>query len=510
VTQRQVETAFNAVLRSGRVGSWTLDGEPLGRGAFGVTYQAHKTDLDGTRTRAAIKLLMPTGGYDVAGFTGEVRVLRTLRSLYLPRVLEGGQESTKAEGFKVLWFASELITGKTLQAEVLGETEQRPEPLSELLWLEVAHDMLSAIETVHAAGLVHLDLKPDNVMLVARKAMLIDFGLASLVGDVSSGIAGAWGWFSPEQLDGRLEARDFEPAVDLFKAGLTLYFAATGRRPWDFDPRPQVTPASEQRDRMRVAPDLSVLSPVQLDIIAPLLAFDPVHRGTAAKAVAKTLDSLPETSGRHTDESRARAKARKRSEADAAARAIEQARLEEREKAAKLIAAERAQAEQLARADEREQSQHALAAERERVNAAVRPVENDGQAPQPPASIPSPGGLAHHTAHSVEGAGSQSIPRRWTADRIATIALLVLGSLSTLFVISGTLIYALNPKLSASSHVAAWIMGSSHVVLLAGAYWFGLRVLRRRRLAFWIPLAAGAVASVIFVVCILAIGSTSP
>ncbi|MEO6532844.1 MAG: DUF6264 family protein, partial [Pseudolysinimonas sp.] len=288
----------------------------------------------------------------------------------------------------------------------------------------------------------------------------------------------------------------------------TLYFAATGRRAWAFDPRPKVTPFSEQRGLMRATPDLAALSPVQREIIAPLLAFDPARRGTAAASVEKILDALPESSGRHTDDSRARARLKREREADAVARAIEGARADERDKVAKRIRAERSEAQQLAEVAEREQAQGVLRAERAKAGEAASSVPTVAPMtlPAEPSSFSNRLSPALLPASSVRRSSKSS--RGAAADRVATISLLALGSLTTLFALAVIPVYAFNSALPFGAHVAAWVVASTHVVLLGISFWFGLHALRRGRIAFWIPLVAGAVASVIFLACFYVIGAT--
>lgn len=303
------QAALNEVVRGRQVGNWELT-EPLGRGGQGTTWRAiwKKQDHSLTRVgvaggrlnRSVIKLMLPPAPDEVPipparfdawlaseakAFLFEAMVLSKIDSPYIPGVFEAATQQTTA-GWDVPWFATELISGRSL-AEHVGTMG----PMDQNQLLDLAHDILAALVAIHHVGLVHLDLKPDNVMLEPGKARVIDFGLVSQANQRGR-FGGTPGFLTPEQLDDVVEERDFAPAVDVFKLGVTLAIAAGVRLPdiWGTDP---LGDDATVRRAMQKGADLSALQPVQRGVIAPMLAFDPRERPTAAAALEQVRDLLP-------------------------------------------------------------------------------------------------------------------------------------------------------------------------------------------------------------------------
>ncbi|HET6939731.1 MAG TPA: serine/threonine-protein kinase, partial [Nocardioides sp.] len=166
----------------------------LGSGGVADVHEATDHRLD---RRVAVKLLRETAASatDRARFLSEATLLGRLSHPHLVRVLDAGIDRDRP--FLVL----ELVRGTTL-AEVLGQ------PLPPARVAELGADIASALTHVHAAGVVHRDVKPGNVLLQENgTAMLADFGIARLVDDTrhhtrTGTVVGTVAYLAPEQVAG--------------------------------------------------------------------------------------------------------------------------------------------------------------------------------------------------------------------------------------------------------------------------------------------------------------------
>jgi len=200
---------------------YTIERE-LAAGGMGVVFLGTDVLLD---RRVAIKVLRPDLSSRAGGqrFTREARLLAKLQHPNIVAVHQAGE----AEGIR--YFVMDYIDGRTL-ADRLTEGPLEPDAVTTL-----GRELLSALEAAHQSGVVHRDVKPANVFLVGERALLGDFGIAS-VGDPSDpGDAGLTGsgqligtpaYMSPEQLTGA----EASPRTDFYCVGLVLYEACTGKR----------------------------------------------------------------------------------------------------------------------------------------------------------------------------------------------------------------------------------------------------------------------------------------
>ena len=210
-----------------RVGRYEILG-PLGAGGMGAVYRAHDTQLD---RLVAIKILTSSGGAapaQQARFEREARAIARLNHPHICTLYDVGQQDGRA--FMVM----ELLEGNTLA----GELAHGPLPVDRAVAFGV--EIAEALDAAHSRGVIHLDLKPSNVMVTGNGVKLLDFGVAQLreldqptdsqdstfrIGPPESGtILGSYPYMSPEQLQGgRTDARS-----DIFALGVVLYEMATG------------------------------------------------------------------------------------------------------------------------------------------------------------------------------------------------------------------------------------------------------------------------------------------
>ncbi|WP_143231350.1 serine/threonine-protein kinase [Actinosynnema sp. ALI-1.44] len=210
--------------------------DELGRGGMGVVWLAE--DLTIGRRVAVKELHLPQGIAPQERQVFEERVLREARTA--GRLNDPGivtvHDILREHG-------SMFIVMELIEAPNLAEVVERHGPLPPEQVLRIAEQVLSALETAHAAGIVHRDVKPSNVMVASNgRVKLTDFGIAQSLDDSkltqSGTLIGSPTYISPERLLGR----DASPASDLWALGATLFFASEGFGAYD---RPS-TPASIQ------------------------------------------------------------------------------------------------------------------------------------------------------------------------------------------------------------------------------------------------------------------------
>ena len=195
---------------------------PIGEGAMGVVYRAHDTALE---RPVAVKVLKSAVAEDealVQRFFREARAAAKVNHPHLTHIYFVGEEGDAH------FFAMELLPGQDLEACV---KEHGPLPWARAL--EVLIQTAKGLAAAHAAGVIHRDVKPSNVILQPDgQAKVTDFGLAkSLQADVDATQAGSLlgtpTYMSPEQCRGRtVDARS-----DVYALGLTGWFLLTGNPP---------------------------------------------------------------------------------------------------------------------------------------------------------------------------------------------------------------------------------------------------------------------------------------
>ncbi len=191
----------------------------LGNGGFGRVYLGQAPDGQ----RVAVKVIKPDLAEDPefrARFGREVSAARKVGGKFTARVVDADTDGEE------LWLATEYISGPTLREAVAVQG-----PLAESSVLALAAGLAEALDAIHAAGLVHRDLKPDNVLLAYDGPRVIDFGIARVAGAstlTGTGVLmGTLAYMSPEQAIGQAVG----PPSDVFSLASVLVFAATGAGP---------------------------------------------------------------------------------------------------------------------------------------------------------------------------------------------------------------------------------------------------------------------------------------
>lgn len=232
-----------AIAAGSRVSHYRFEAQ-IGAGGMGEVYSAVDLTLE---RRVALKILPPALLHDVERVRRFVQEAKSASALNHPNIVtiyEIGQgevvsDDPQAASQTVHYIAMEFIEGRTLRALVKDRT-----PLSELLPLLA--QAADGLQKAHAAGLVHRDLKPDNVMVTADGfAKVVDFGLAKLTDEAQEQrgasndpkltgqgiVVGTLGYMAPEQIEGK----PVRSAADVFAFGCMLYECVAGRRPFEAD-----------------------------------------------------------------------------------------------------------------------------------------------------------------------------------------------------------------------------------------------------------------------------------
>jgi len=238
--------------------------EQLGRGAQTDVFRCHRDGCD---------YVVKIGRADLAGddrasirFRREAALLASIRHQALPRIYEVGEAGGRP------YMIMDLVQGRTLSA-CLSDG-----PLSHERLVTLGIDVAGGLAEAHRWGLVHFDVKPDNIIIGDDgHATVIDFGLATHGGvEIQGTVAGTVYYSAPEQT-GMLK-RPVDRRSDLYSLGVVLFEAAAGVRPFVSDDPGEVIrmhAVHAPPDLREIRPDLP---PGLIAIVAKLLAKDPDDR----------------------------------------------------------------------------------------------------------------------------------------------------------------------------------------------------------------------------------------
>jgi serine/threonine-protein kinase len=273
-----------------RLGRYEIEAV-LGRGAMGIVYRARDPIIDRV---LAIKTVDP-------GLTGDA--LASFRERFFREARAAGKlnhpcivtiyDAGEADG--VAYMAMELLDGATLRDLLCG----RPLPVERAI--DVTMQVAYALAYAHEAGIVHRDVKPENVIVVGkRRVKLADFGIASLVrvpgGDDE--IVGSPKYMSPEQARGA----ELDGRSDLFSLGAILYEMLSGVQPF----AAESVDATLQRVHADTpaAPSMhNALVPAEIDtLVMRMLAKHPDDRVSSARRLYRELRKWLKARGAEVDE----------------------------------------------------------------------------------------------------------------------------------------------------------------------------------------------------------------
>jgi tetratricopeptide (TPR) repeat protein len=224
--QRSFPAEAKPVGRPAAIGDYTIERE-LGSGGRGVVYRASQRS---TKRVVALKMIRTerrAATETIDRFQTEIHAVAALDHPNIVPIYEVGQFEGRP------FFTMKLLEGGPLSGHL---AEYRDDPAAAA---RIIFTIAKALEEAHTRGILHRDVKPQNILLdAAGNAYLTDFGLAKLCGgdlDLTKSTAalGSPQYMAPEQAEGR--SRDVTTAADLYGLGATLYALLTGRPPHESD-----------------------------------------------------------------------------------------------------------------------------------------------------------------------------------------------------------------------------------------------------------------------------------
>ncbi|SEE62972.1 Stk1 family PASTA domain-containing Ser/Thr kinase [Jiangella alba] len=251
----------------------------VARGGMATVYKATDTRLD---RPVALKIMHAELAADddfVARFIGEARAVAQLSDPNVVNVFDQGEDDG------AVYLAMEYIHGRTLR-DVLHERGR----LGADLALEVAESVLSALASAHRAGIVHRDVKPENVLVGNDgRVKVADFGLAranSSSSKTTRGLLGTVSYISPEQALGERAT----PRSDVYSAGIMLYELLTGKTPHE-GPTDFVVVRSHIDDDVPPPSEAVPLPRAVDDLVLTATAREPMERYADASAFLNAIRS---------------------------------------------------------------------------------------------------------------------------------------------------------------------------------------------------------------------------
>jgi eukaryotic-like serine/threonine-protein kinase len=269
--------------------------EKIGEGGMGNVYRAEHTVLG---SPAAVKVLLAQWTQDAAvvdRFFHEAKATSAIRHVGIVEIFDYGRmENDQA------WIAMELLRGETLTSFFV----RNGGPLDPAVVQQLGSQILGALDAAHAVGVVHRDLKPDNIFLVKDpgrpggiRVKILDFGIAKLAGDrfqkrTTEGgtILGTPVYMAPEQCKGHGEV---DARADLYALGCIMFELLAGRPPFNAEGGGEIMamhiyeePPPLARFRPGLPPDLDAL-------VARMLVKNPAERTPSAAFVLASLERVP-------------------------------------------------------------------------------------------------------------------------------------------------------------------------------------------------------------------------
>jgi tRNA A-37 threonylcarbamoyl transferase component Bud32/tetratricopeptide (TPR) repeat protein len=259
--------------------------DEIGQGGMATVYRA--IDLRHER-KVALKVLRPelAATLEPERFLQEVRVTANLQHPHILPLFDSGE----ADGF--LYYVMPLVDGESLRERLAREREL---PVDEAL--RITREVTDALAAAHELGVVHRDIKPDNVLLAGRHAVVTDFGVAKAVSEATgrhqlttAGVAlGTPAYMAPEQAaaDEHVDHR-----ADIYAVGAMAYELLTGRPPFTGLSPQQVLAAHVTETPQEVTELRAAVPPSLGAVVMRCLEKKPADRWQTAELLLTQLEAL--------------------------------------------------------------------------------------------------------------------------------------------------------------------------------------------------------------------------
>ncbi len=289
-TRHRAAQQVTVIVKNRRLGNKYEIVERLGRGGTAEVFRAHHLSLG---RFVAIKILHDFLADDPEFKTRFEREARNIARLKHPNIVQVYDFEFDAIN-ECYYMVMELVEGANLK-DLLLNLEREGRPINLLEGLRIIREAATALAYAHAAGMIHRDVKPANLILDAHdnnRVVLTDFGIAKMVTSaqftITGGLIGTPAYMSPEQGVG--ETGDLRS--DIYSLGVILYQLLTGELPYNAD-TPLAIILKHLNDPIPSACQRNAELPIQADeLIAKMLAKEPDNRYQQAEDLIADIKAL--------------------------------------------------------------------------------------------------------------------------------------------------------------------------------------------------------------------------
>ncbi len=280
--------ALDGILQTVQLGPYRLVSR-IGHGGMGEVWKAEDTDLLRTVAVKLLKEEMASNAEWKARFLREARTVARLSHPNIATIYAVGEVGTR------MYIAMELVEGDSLKALIAKHTLTMPDVT------RIIKRCADALAEAHSQGVIHRDVKPENIVVTRRGVKMLDFGIAKIVdsppedaGKLTSDgtVIGTPDYMSPEQALGKT----IDHRSDIFSLGVVLYEALTGQHPFASAAVTETLVRIVTREPIALARVAPEAPPQLVEIVEKALRKNPEERYDTAKQMGSALNKVYPTS----------------------------------------------------------------------------------------------------------------------------------------------------------------------------------------------------------------------